>query len=251
MLNINRSASMIPQGGMTKVERVGRGLRQCKDIGLWVIDNGCGNCKFRTPACDDCYNRKMLRFVDMRKAWAQGGLDDQNWAKATPESFKGLSRVRLNTRGEAFSSLENIDRVADWVAGNPNTKFWMVTRAWQTGKNGSPENWFSINEPFLRAIENKIMVFSNARVMASIDDWTSQHWATLKDHGWSTIYFSKELNTHPALGLEGSNISKCRKTWTKVINENGRPVHLQGVCRNCRTGCFADCRVDVWLKYHQ
>jgi len=243
--------SLIPAYGMPKVVREEQGLRQVPDLALWALDNSACNCKFRTPACNDCYNRKMLRYSTFKSAWSQGGLDDQNWAKATPESFQGLARVRLNTRGEAFSSLENIDRVAEWVAGNPNTLFWIVTRAWQTGGNGSPENWYKINEPFISAIDQKIRIYKNAKVMASIDDWTSRHVKTLIERGWNTIFFSKENLEHPALFVAGSNVVKCKKTWLKIRNKNNRLVHPKGLCKTCKSGCFSDSRVDVWLKYHQ
>ena len=105
---LKASYSLIPNGGMTKKARVGMGLRQVKDLGLWVVENGVGNCVWRTPACKDCYNLKCTIYKDMKAAWSVGGKDDQCWDKATPASFSGLNRVRLNTRGEAFSDRKSV-----------------------------------------------------------------------------------------------------------------------------------------------
>jgi hypothetical protein len=234
--------------GMTKRARTSLGLRQCPDIGLWVLDRGVGSCKWRTSACDLCYNRKMLRYVDFRRAWSPGGKDDQAWNRVNPESFAGLRRVRLCTRGETFTSVDDCKRVGDWVAGNPGCLFWIPTRAWQTGKSGSPEHWFSINSVMIEAINQYVRCYSNARVQASLDVDTVGHHGVLKDLGWSTMYFHRE-NAVPGFG---ASARRCRKTWeTRVNPKTGRRVHLKGVCRTCRTGCFSADRTDVWLKYHQ
>jgi hypothetical protein len=169
----------------------------------------------------------------------------------TSVGFSQLHRVRLNTRGEPFPNIREVERVAGWVADNPMTKFWIVCRAWQTGMHGSPENWYRLNTGMIKAIEEKVMIHPNAFVQASIDDWTSHHWPVLRDRGWSTMYFSRDLNPHPALGQDGANVRKCRKTWDRIRNpKTGRWMHRKGVCRTCRNGCFSDKRVDVWLKYH-
>ena len=131
-----RSKRIIPNCGMTKRLRESMGLRQVPDIGLWALDNGMGNCVWRTEACGDCYNRKTIIYKDMLAAWSPGGKDDQSWFNCLPSAFAGLNRVRLNTRGDAFPSMREIERVSLWVKENPNTKFWIVTRAWQTGMHG-------------------------------------------------------------------------------------------------------------------
>ena len=251
MARIGSTNRVIPKCGMTKVSRMGLGMRQCPDIGLWALDNGMGNCVWKTEACADCYNRKTVIYPDMAKCWAPGGKDDQRWQAMTSRGFYGLHRVRLNTRGDAFPNIREVERVAEWVAENPMTKFWIVTRGWQTGMNGSPENWYRINEGMMRAVERKIMIHSNARVQASIDDWTKQHLPVLQDRGWNTMYFSREGNLHPGIGQSESNVIKCRKTWNVLKSPTtGRPVHRKGVCRTCRNGCFSENRVDVWLKFH-
>ena len=242
------SARNIPKGGMTKKARIELGLRQCPDLGLWVIDNGVQNCKFKTPACKDCYNLKCTYYKNMKAAWSAGGKDDQCWNKAMAGAFAGLNRVRLNTRGEAFSSYDNVEKVAAWLQGNPNTKFWMVTRAHQLGNRGNMQpNWGMMD-----AIEQNIMVQPNAYVMASLDAWTVQHWDHLRDRKWSTIYYEKKNTPPPWLHDVRANVHKCRKTWTSVPSpKTGRPIHPKAVCKTCRNGCYGKERVDVWLKYHQ
>jgi len=246
------SKRVIPKCGMTKVARQNHGLRQCPDIGLWALDNGMGNCVWRTEACGSCYNRKTVIYKHMAAAWAPGGKDDQGWQRATPESFQGLNRVRLNTRGDAFPNLAEVNRVAEWVEGNPSTKFWIVTRGWQTGMHGAKSLWYRPNDLIMKAVEKRVMIYDNAYVQASIDDWTGHHWKMLKDRGWNTMYFSRDLNPHPAIGLEGANIHKCRKTWDLLPHSTrkGRFIHRKAVCKTCRNGCFAADRVDTWLKFH-
>lgn len=237
--------------GLTKVYRESLGMRQCPDLGLWCLDNGSDHCRWRTEACKDCYNRKTLIYPNMQIAWGPGGTDDQKWEAASSEGFYGLARTRLNTRGEAFSNRREVMRVAGWIRDNPNTLFWIVTRAWQTGMNGSPERWYRLNMGMIKLIEREILCFDNARVHASIDDWTAQHWEALRDRGWNTMYFSRDLNPHPALGKDGARVWKCRKTWDRIRNpETNRWQHRKAVCRTCRNGCFASDRHDIWLKFH-
>jgi hypothetical protein len=243
------SVKLIAAGGMTKNARKAMGMKQIPAIGVWAIDRGIGSCKWRTHACDDCYNRKCLIYPDTKKAWYPGGKDDQDWARITPENFRGLNRVRLCTRGEAFTCVDDCKRVGEWLQANPGCLFWIPTRAWQTGKRGSPENWFSINSPMVAAINRYVRCHDNARVMASLDVDTICHHGILKDLEWSTMYFHRD-NIAPTGYI--MNAHRCRKTWQKKINPaTGRPVSLKGVCRTCRSGCFSAERVDVWLKYHQ
>jgi len=246
------SQKTIPHCGMRKTDRMALGLRQVPDIGLWALDSGMGTCVWRTEACADCYNRKTIVYPGMKACWSPGGLDDRRWALATPKSFSGLYRVRLNTRGDSFPNIREVDRVASWVAGNPDTKFWIVTRAWQIGMHGSPKNWYRLNSGMMKAIEDRVMIYKNAYVQASIDDWTGHHWETLRDRGWNTMHFSRAGNAIPALGKDGSNVVKCRKTWDLLPHPTraGRHIHRKSVCRTCRNGCFSEKRVDVWLKWH-
>lgn len=251
MSNRNRGSDRtIPFCGMQKNTREALGARQCADIGLWAVDSDMGSCVWRTPACDYCYNRKN-KCGTFKRAWAVGGGDSDNWSTANEKTFNGLYRVRLNTRGEAFPTLSQVARVGSWVAANPNTKFWIVTRSWQMGMRGSPENWYKINEKFMQAIDNQIRIYKNAFVQASIDDWTKQHTAELINRGWNTMFFSKDNNPHPAENLENGNVVKCKKTWNRIKNPvTNRWMHKKGLCRTCTTGCFSNVRTDVHLKFH-
>ena len=241
------SQKLIPFGGMTKKARKALGLRMCPDIGLWALDNGLGNCKWKTEACKDCYNWKMIIYPDTKKAWSPGGLDDQRWENCESKAFKGLSRVRLNTRGEAFPDVEQVQRVGQWIKDNPNTKFWIVTRAHQTGMPT-----YKANTKLIEAIEAHVMCHDNAKVMASLDEQTEHLWPSLKARGWNTIYYHRRNKAPEYNQDKQANMHKCRKTWEIRTNpETNRPVHLKGVCKTCRNGCFSDNRVDVRLKYHQ
>ena len=246
------SKRIIPKCGMSKVGRMALGLRQVPDIGMWALDSGISTCVWQTEACKNCYNKKTVVYPHMAACWGEGGLDDRRWAAATSKGFCGLHRVRLNTRGDAFPNIRQVDRVASWVSDNPHTKFWIVTRAWQTGMHGSPEKWYRLNTGMMKAIEDRIMIYNNAYVEASIDDWTGHHWETLRDHGWNTMYYSHDNAMHPALGKDGANVVKCRKTWDLLPHptRKGYHIHRKGVCRTCRNGCFNENRVDVWLKFH-
>lgn len=238
----------IAKGGMTVKTRESMGPRMCNDLGLWVLDNGKQHC-ITTPACKDCYNNKCAIYPAMKANWLQRmGKDDLNWYGTTPQAFAGLNRVRLNTRGEGLGTFDNIERVASWIQGNPQCKFWIVTRAHQQGAKG----YYRPAMDRIEAIEQNIMIFPNAYVMASLDEYIEHHWYHLVDRGWSTIYYQKNNKAPIYASDPRANVHKCRKTWTKVINpKTGRPVHPKMVCKNCRNGCYGDQRVDVWLGYHQ
>ncbi len=243
------SQSLVSGCGQSKRARVHAGLRAVPDIGMFAVDNSVAHCKWRTEACKDCYNRKMLIYKDFKKAWSKGGKDDKAWENIDSNAFKGLSRVRLNTRGEPFYSVDSIKRIGEWVKANPNTLFWIPTRAWQTGLRGSRS--YVLNMEYIDLIEKHVMCHPNARVMASIDDYTRKHWRFLADRGWSTMFFSAEKTDIPGLGMEGSEPIKCRKTWDRIRNpDTGRWMHRKGVCRTCKKGCFSSNRVDVWLAFH-
>jgi len=220
--------------GVSKIAREHLGLRQVADLGLWVLDNSIDSCKYKTKACKKCYNLKCLIYKGFRAAWVAGGKDSRAWQGATSEAFDGLRRVRLCTRGEAFEDVTQVDRVARWIADNPNTKYWIPTRAWR-------------NSSMREYLEKKIMPLKNARLQASLDRYTIQHYESLKASGWSTMYFD-----HENLDPNFDNAVKCRKTWDKLINpKTGRTIGRKAVCQRCRKGCFSDTRVDIWLKYHK
>ena len=201
-------------------------LRKVKDLGMWALDRGSGSCKFKTEFCTrTCYNNKFNMYPAFRAVWAPGGKDDQRWEKATSESFSDLDRVRLCTRGEAITCSEDIDRIAQWAKDNPDTLFWIPTRAWQS-------------DSLLAEIEIKLKTLSNIRVLMSLDPSnTKEEWEKIKARGHSTMFYGNDAE-HP-LG-DDNKIFKCTKTWK----------HLKDQCKTCNAGCFSKKQKHVWLKKH-
>lgn len=206
-------------------------LRWVTDLGLYALERGEGSCVWRTSACDRCYNRDIARFsVLLRMSWRPGGPDDRRWESARAETFSGLDRVRLCTRGEPITNGLDVHRIAEWARANPETLFWLTTRSWQTGAGLGHK----INRPMMGAIESVLFPVDNVRVMASMDAFTSQHFGALNGRGWSTTYFGTEA-PHPS-----PDAMKCRKTWQKI----------KGACASCEDGCFSARQVHVWLREH-
>lgn len=249
---MKRCKKAIGKCGMTKKARIALGLRQVASLGMWALDRGMGSCNM-TPACRECYNRTpgMKGRKSFMKAWGVGGKDDLAWAGASPECFKGLNRVRLCTRGEAFTSPCDVLRVATWIKANPKTLFWIPTRAIYI--KGSTK----LNHVMIALLERSIKCLPNVRLLASIDPYTARHCETLIKRGWSTMYFETQgaprgfvKGSHPAAEVAGANIVYCAKTWDLFKGVDGRILHPHGLCRTCNKGCFQGGRVDVYLKNH-
>lgn len=248
MTQYHVSEAAIGQCGMTKRERIERGLRQCGTLALWVCDRGGWTCH-RTAGCRDCYVQRSTQcYKFTRLAWSRGGVDDKAWNRITAATFKGLARVRLCTRGEPFNTAEDIYKIAGWVRDNPGTKFWIPTRTWTTGLT---HGW---NKEHVDLIERHIMILHNAFVQASVDPWTARHFPRLIEHGWSTMYFESAATpdgypkgVHPTRDI--GNVIYCPKTWNLTLNSRGRISAKHGQCRTCNH-CFGAERVDVWLKNH-
>lgn len=189
------------------------------------IDRPRTTCKFATSFCKaNCYNNAV------EKCWywvIDNDKDEQYWQSITgPKLRTELShkpirgrRVRLMTRGEAFASASDVRKVADMAKCNPNTLFWVPTRAWRSTS--------------LRPKIKKLMsLYPNLRIMASVDPSTSQYELDgLKIEGWSTMFFGDDSDT--------KNRVLCPKTWE----------HKVGHCKTCNI-CFSSDRVDVHLKQH-
>ena len=241
------SAYNIPHGGMPKNVRESMGLRQVLDLGLWCVDRSKWSCLWRTKACARCFNLKCMVYKHTKAAHTRGGKDDVNWDLMSPESFKGLNRTRFFTRGD-FPDIQSIEKAGECVALNPMTLFWIVTRSHQLGIHGNYER----NDLFLKALEKNIKAYDNSRLMLSLDRYIENHWEALRLRGHSTIYFDFENKPPEYINKPGSNVVKCRKTWTKLISPTtGRSMHPKMVCKTCRSGCFGKKRVDVWLNYHR
>lgn len=225
------------------------GLTYTNALGMWVLNRGHDSCKWRTPACADCYNHRLSNaYKDTCRAWkSPEGSDNLRWNRCTRQAFEDLPRVRLCSRGEAFPDLFSVFRVAEWAEHNPRTLFWIPTRSWQVGCN--------LNYRMIKNIDNLLRPLPNVRVMASLDPFTAHHYAWLRSNGWSTMYF--ESYNAPEWYNKGEFPSavatpfKCPKTWDIYKDPNtGRIVAPHGVCRTCESGCFSTNRVDVWLRNH-
>ena len=131
---------------------------------------------------------------------------------------KPVKRLRLCTRGEAFSTKEDVQKVVDLMRYSSSTLFWIPTRAWHHPK-------------LKQMIEHIALNKHNARILASIDPSDDENQIQqLKDDGWSTV----------RIGANQETRYRCPKTFE----------HKTGHCATCTKGCFSDSRVDVQLKLH-
>ena len=209
-------------------------IRFCADVGMYAYDRQISaSCVHATDFCKvNCFNDKLYRIYpamhakDVRNEefWSQiGGAQVK---RDLDRRKKQTARVRLMTRGEAFSDLGDVDKVRDILLGNPDTLFWIPTRAWRS--------------PMIRlAIDSKVRRLPNARVLASMDPTNSvEDWEGLQLDGWSTMSFGENRATHtPDMS---KRLFKCPKTFS----------HIKGACAVCKRGCFSDKQVNVHLKQH-
>lgn len=206
-------------------------LRFVPALGLFAWNRSPGaSCRHRTAWCRaNCYNNKLYPvYPAMVRADAK---NERAWACATGASVAAeLDRKHLNTmrvrgctRGETFSDVTDVNRVAYILARNPDRLFWLPTRAWR-----NPEL-----RPLVRALAK---AHRNARILASVDPSnTSAEVAGLISEGWSTMEVDAE-GLYPA----DAKLFRCPKTYD----------HKEGHCAVCRGGCFSSRPVHVSLKKH-
>lgn len=212
-------------------------MRYCDDIGMWALDRPiAGSCVHKTSYCEaTCFNNKLYNVYgkgmngkDVRNeaAWIEN--DAKGMAVALGRKRKGVAhnRIRLMTRGEAFSNFADIARVENIAKANPEKQIWVPSRVWRS--------------PLLLAATME-MVSRNPNVilLASMDPSnTSEEWEFVKTSGLSTMFFGDdEMNETP----NGDRVFKCPKTHK----------HINGHCGICKGGCFrTNKRVDVHLKQH-
>ena len=159
----------------------------------------------------------------LEQAWPS--LSGKFLCKQLNRKRKQVQRVRGCTRGETFNSLVDVFRIETVLLHNPNTVFWIPTRAWR--------------KPSIKKyIESLIFPYKNARVQASMDPSnTYEEWHMVVNAGWSTIFFGDDSMTETPLG---NRMIKCAKTHKK----------LKGVCSTCQRGCFSKNQNHVHLKQH-
>ena len=217
-------------------------MRICKDIGMSAIDRPKTSCRHCTTFCRaTCYNVKTYRrFPKAMKA--KDLALEQEWQEMTGESVAGMigrkrsftGRVRLMTRGEAFKTVSDVEKVRDMILAAPDTVFWIPTRAWR-------------NRVLRRLVSMRIRRLPNVKVLASLDPSNSRKEVnSLVDGGWSTMYYGDDSATFfvrsivkgVAHGLTWR--VKCPKTWD----------HKLGHCATCETGCFSENQIHIILKQH-
>lgn len=210
---------------------IANGFRWVKDLGMFTTDRDKKSCKWRTKACEKCYNNKLyVTFPKMHQRdevneffWQH--LDEKVFARYMgPKRTKQTEYFRFQTRGETFKTLKDVDKVYKIVKANPEIKFWIPTRAWRNDRIGFE-------------IMSLLFPLKNAYIQASTDVYTlDKEWKRLKDSGWSTLFYGvNDLNYTP----NGDKMFKCPKTF------EGK----KAVCPAC-PGCFSDQRTDTILRDH-
>ena len=233
-------------------------LRWCVDIGMFAVDRPipttkwAPGCTHKTPYCTrTCYNNKLYKLYpamhakDVRNEQAWQDCDGVDYADSLDLKHKPTHRFRLMTRGEAFATLDDVERVADIARANPYRLLWVPTRAWR--------------DPMFRArIEGELFNFNSMVILASLDPSnTEAEWRDLVSAGWSTMYYGKPNAgwDGPTRKVQNAKSFYCPKTYGAVDSVNKeRHKPIKGHCIDCVGGCFAPAtlsrRVDVLMKQH-
>jgi len=208
-------------------------IRWVDDIGMFASDRSReDSCIHATDYCrEKCYNAKLekvfkLSSKDIRNDVYWKALNGDILLSTLKRRKKSIDRFRFQTRGETIKDFHDIDKIKDICIKNPQTIFWMPTRAWR--------------DPLLFArINSELQDLTNIRILASMDPTnTTDEWEMVKSNGWSTMFFGDNGLTHT---LNGDRVFKCPKTHKD----------LKGHCSICKAGCFnSKKRVDVHLKQH-
>ncbi|KGM36189.1 hypothetical protein P409_00650 [Inquilinus limosus MP06] len=187
-----------------------------------------GSCtKVATSFCKaTCYNNKLEKvFTRIRKRDVK---NETFWQQLTGATFRAIlkrkrrvvARFRGMTRGENFSSHEDVWRWSDILKENPDTLFWLPTRAWWDPEKQRLNLWQILE------IEAAVMSLPNARVQASVDPSNIAGWAAIEARGWGVMFYGDDNpNLRSPSGLKAFH---CPKTFR----------HLKGHCGICRAGCF-------------
>lgn len=209
-------------------------IRYCADIGMFAYDRGIPqSCVHATDFCKiNCFNDKLYKVYpamhgkDVKNEQFWSTIDGKTVAIDLKRKKKQTNRIRLMTRGEAFSSWSDIARVESILKENPDSVFWIPTRSWR-------------NQLLRYAVKKLADKYDNARILASTDITTTpQEWESLKLENWSTMFFG---NDDQRITPNGDKHFLCPKTHG----------HVKGACAVCKKGCFRnDKRVDVHLSQH-
>lgn len=204
------------------------------DIGMFTINRPIAtSCVHKTAHCEaNCYNNKLYKVYknmaakDARNEEAWRDNDAKGLKLALKRKRKQTNRIRLMSRGEAFSDYSDISRVANLARSLSDSLIWIPTRSWR-----NPLLW--------ELVKGLAAKHDNIRLLASTDPTTSQgEWEALKAQGVSIMFFG---NDSMLSSPNGDRMFKCPKTHKG----------LKGHCSICKGGCFnAAKRVDVHLKGH-
>lgn len=219
-------------------------LKFSDDIGMFTINRPILSCTHYTAFCrENCYNKKLYRvFPNMRlrddkneAAWCN--LPFHSLFKALNRKKKDTSRIRLMGRGEAFSTIEDFQRVETILelAKASNRKIWIPTRAWR-------------NPLFLErliALRNKYK--KHARILLSLDP---SNFDNIQDmnllniainvHAFSTMFFGDDTRKSITIGGVEYSMFVCPKTHK----------HIKYHCIHCKGGCFNSRQKHIHLKAH-
>ena len=212
---------------------------RCRSTGLWNSSESMESCKrFRSSTCTGCYAsnsnkrwKNVLPAFNARVAHAWQALS-VNEFNAIWQRKKDQTRFRMAKQGECLCDYAHIHNVWHIVLSNPQTLWWIPTRAWK--------------DTLLRQRIDKIRELPNARVMASIDvDYmTRKAVPSLLSDGWKLLFSSpgKQANT-PGFpeSMFGVPFALCEKTWNAD--------HIKDVCLHCARGCFN--RENTHLHWHK
>lgn len=196
-------------------------LRWCDDIGMFSWDRDKPSCRHKTVYCEEhCYNNKLYNVYhnmygkDVRNEKAWMNVSGVAVRQQLDRKRKQVQRVRGCTRGENIRDFSDINRIIDLANSNPDTTFWLPTRAWR--------------DPLLASmIKLQLWPLDNVVVNASLDPSNSiEEWIRLEQEGWSLMFFGDDSMEVTPLG---SKLFKCPKTFKK----------LNGHCVTCKAGCFS------------
>ena len=208
-------------------------------IEMWALDRPIASCTHCTAFCrKHCYTHKAYRQYhhimpasDIKNEYRWGLLTGKKVAeeinrKNSRARSRVIRRVRFCTKGEPFSELSDISKVADIAGSCPKVLFWIPTRAWRRLE-------------FREKIEANLLSMPNLRIMASIDPSNSREEVQeIISKGWSTMFFGID-DIKAAEEKFGIKFSKCPKTHSG----------LRSSCQHCNL-CFGAVTVNVHLKRH-
>lgn len=211
----------------------------CPDIGMFAnsrprfditapdgtVTKGSCN-KVATDYCKKhCYNVKLEKaYSVILRADIINERTWQNLSGAAVAAFmktkrKFTARIRGMTRGENFSTLEDVWRWREIALENSSSTFWLPTHAWWDPEKSRVNLWMIL------AIERDLMTLPNVRVLASVDPSNEPGWREMEERGWGVMYFGDNKKLKSPSGLKAF---PCPKTHKK----------MKGHCAICVGGCF-------------